>query len=464
MDVRGELAEMTGSEEDAEMILRGAQRAALKPAGQVVIGKAVAKLAARETAEVAVKAGAKTAVKVAGKGASKYVPVVGQALMVVDATPVAIEATRRAARSAKTGVSESLAEAKKGRLFKAARRAVGATAGTAKEVAFGVGRTGIAALTTKEIAEATYSKKDREELKEKRAQRKKRTLERKMAQLEASKNPEQHSNPEHVSREQGEQWFQHVKEHLLNTADSTVADIQIQFPVIADDGDTGWIIKTSFRKATRKDPIYHLLHRDSHHRMFVSYVDNQSIRGNALRSEGKMWHKAGRHNRRLEMNPKPGDVGQFQDILACLRALHWAYWTLHWQVSGPNYYADHTLLQRLYAGEEGASLEDAIDAMGERMVAFFGPRSVDPVEINERVTSIIREEQGSNRTTHDLFVMLLNLEMRLIRSLGVAWRSNQDSGTLMSMGVDDLLMGLANEREVAVYLLKRRTAPEFYRE
>lgn len=148
-------------------------------------------------------------------------------------------------------------------------------------------------------------------------------------------------------------------------------------------------------------------------------------------------------------NPRQADVSQYQDILAHLRALQWVFTTTHWTSSGPNYYGDHLLLERLYTG-----LDKPIDALGERMVAYFGPRSVSPPLINGKMQAIIGEpgEWG-----HPVGLNQLSwLEQSLQRSIKVAWRTNQDSGNEMSLGIDDFLMSLANERDTAVYLLQQR--------
>ena len=147
-------------------------------------------------------------------------------------------------------------------------------------------------------------------------------------------------------------------------------------------------------------------------------------------------------------NPHQSDVGMYQDILAHLRALQWVYTTTHWTSSGPNSYGDHLLLQRLYEG-----LDKPIDALGERMVAYFGPQAVAPEVIHERVDQVLPGVMGLTRSPLDALHML---ERRLQRAIRKAWKANQDSGDEMSLGIDDFLMGLANERDEAIYLLKQR--------
>jgi len=160
---------------------------------------------------------------------------------------------------------------------------------------------------------------------------------------------------------------------------------------------------------------------------------------------------------RARKNPNQSDVQIYQDILGLLRAIQWVAWTAHWTASGPEYYSDHQLLQRLYAGEGGPDINEAIDALGERMVFHFGTRSVNPSVVQEFVSRHIARHQGSNP-----FESLLLLERSLQAAIKVAWQLNQKAGANMSLGMDDYLMGLANERDTIRYLLQRRVAASGY--
>lgn len=152
-------------------------------------------------------------------------------------------------------------------------------------------------------------------------------------------------------------------------------------------------------------------------------------------------------------NPRQADVSLYQIVLAYLRALQWVAWTTHWTVKGPSFYGDHLLLQRLYEGKKGGpNINDEIDGLGERMVAYFGPQSVHPAKINKLTQELIDPvSQAGDRITS-----LIHLEVGLQSAIRKAWSANQSSGEEMSLGLDDFLMGLANERDTAKYLLKQR--------
>lgn len=165
-----------------------------------------------------------------------------------------------------------------------------------------------------------------------------------------------------------------------------------------------------------------------------------------------LWNVAVRE--RVRQNPVRDHVELFQTVMAHLRALQWVYWTTHWTSQGPNYYADHKLLQRLYEGKGGGpNLNDEIDRLGERMVYYFGPQSVAPQVVNARVQRLI--EQGVGNVQGPLQLLAL-LETSLQVAIRRAWRANQQEGDEMSLGLDNYLMGLADERDTAQYLLRQR--------
>lgn len=149
-------------------------------------------------------------------------------------------------------------------------------------------------------------------------------------------------------------------------------------------------------------------------------------------------------------NPQAADVSLYQNILAHLRALQWVYWTSHWAAAGPSYYGDHQLLQRLYEGTP--SINDAVDSLGERMVSYFGPRAVNPAVVSARVDELVRPYREHSPT----FQEMLLLEGGLNQAVKKAWQANQNQQDTFSLGMDDFLMSLANERDTAMYLLQQR--------
>lgn len=183
------------------------------------------------------------------------------------------------------------------------------------------------------------------------------------------------------------------------------------------------------------------------------------------RSKTKKW--LSKQTGRAYKNPRQSDVKLYQAILAHLRALQWVYTTTHWTSAGQNSYGDHLLLQRLYEG-----LDKPIDQLGERMVAYFGPQSVDPTTINAQVQRIV-SSRVDIPSVKDQLGFLFVLESGLQGVIASAWKANQAmQGDFSigaggrhhySLGLDDFLMGLANDRDEAIYLLKQRLGDDMRR-
>jgi hypothetical protein len=150
---------------------------------------------------------------------------------------------------------------------------------------------------------------------------------------------------------------------------------------------------------------------------------------------------------------EPNPTLDLQKILAALRALRWSYHTKHWMVSGGHFYGDHLLFERLYSGKP--SLDDAADSLAEKMVAQLGPASVSSRSIWPLAGDFLDRGMATSECPYR---QSLAMEQEAQLLLARAHTSLKQKGAL-SLGMDDLLMSLANEREQAIYLLKQRTAP-----
>lgn len=144
------------------------------------------------------------------------------------------------------------------------------------------------------------------------------------------------------------------------------------------------------------------------------------------------------------------DVAALQRLLAYLRALRQVYHTTHWNVQGSNYYGDHLLFQRLYAGEEGASLDDQIDGLGERMVRYFGSGTVDDNVILPMMQQIV-----SSHTEPEPIRRAYHMEQAAHKAIEDAYEALKATGH-KTLGLDDFLMALADERDTVLYLLGQR--------
>lgn len=134
-------------------------------------------------------------------------------------------------------------------------------------------------------------------------------------------------------------------------------------------------------------------------------------------------------------------------LLAILRALHWAHWTTHWQVKGTPFYGDHLLFERLYSGLTGE-----IDGLAEKIVAYFGVEAVAPTpNMEQAIRFLALYDQGDS----DVYTRALKMELHLQNALKRTYDTLKTSSNL-SLGLDDFLMAVSNAHETNVYLLRQR--------
>ncbi len=146
-------------------------------------------------------------------------------------------------------------------------------------------------------------------------------------------------------------------------------------------------------------------------------------------------------------DPKLHKCSLMRLLLAYLRAAHWLHWTSHWQVQGPTSYGDHLLLERLYN-----SLTESIDTLAEKLVGEFGGDSVNAVEqsyfLIGFVNDIAKTENGPIDRAYHIEKSLQIILKRVYNRLKAT--------DMMSLGLDDFIMALANEHDTNLYLLTQR--------
>lgn len=138
-------------------------------------------------------------------------------------------------------------------------------------------------------------------------------------------------------------------------------------------------------------------------------------------------------------------VELLQNLLAVLRGIQWLYHTAHWQVRGQNFFCQHNMFGDLYW-----NLSDEYDTLAEKMVALQGESSVDPVVILGRMVSVV-VRWCADRSAEDA---ALTAASELQATVASTYDALKSSGQL-SAGLDDFLLGLANEHDTDVYWLQQ---------
>jgi DNA-binding ferritin-like protein len=145
-------------------------------------------------------------------------------------------------------------------------------------------------------------------------------------------------------------------------------------------------------------------------------------------------------------------IAHLQAILALLKAQAVLYQTAHWQVAGPQSYAEHLLFERLYG-----NLGEEIDTLAEKMVGYGGPEAVDPQIIEQMVLGCVTRATG----IEDFFARMLRLEEALQHILTAV--ASPEAEEPLPIGLTDFLNGMASDHESHLYLLKQGSRPAFGR-
>lgn len=149
-----------------------------------------------------------------------------------------------------------------------------------------------------------------------------------------------------------------------------------------------------------------------------------------------------------------GDIGPsyapkaLLHALCSLRLAYVAHQNAHWEAKGVAFAADHQLFQRLY---ESAAAD--VDALAEKIAGLFtsdmlalAPQLEECLSCPD-CSSVMGETEAS--------VAAAMAEEHALAAIEEAYDAAEDEGAL-TLGLDDLLMSLANNRETSLYLLQQR--------
>ena len=144
-------------------------------------------------------------------------------------------------------------------------------------------------------------------------------------------------------------------------------------------------------------------------------------------------------------------------VVNFLRALEVIHQSCHWKAKGRPAYSDHLIFQK---GYETATA--GIDQIGERVIGLPGENGalVNPVIQAMHVAWIVRYicAGASQRETSDDYVHeSYRAELWFLAMLKEVYHSLEADGKL-TLGLDNLLQGVADEHEGLVYFFKQRSS------
>lgn len=130
--------------------------------------------------------------------------------------------------------------------------------------------------------------------------------------------------------------------------------------------------------------------------------------------------------------------------IATLKVMSLTHQHNHWLAKGDTFYADHLLLQRIYE----SSSQD-LDAAAEKMVGLLGDEFMDyTYQANLMFKLFTKYSQlGGIQSS-------LQVEKDFVKLSKTVYNAFEKADK-MTLGLDDLIMAIADKREEAIYLLGR---------
>ena len=133
--------------------------------------------------------------------------------------------------------------------------------------------------------------------------------------------------------------------------------------------------------------------------------------------------------------------------VAFLRGLYIIHQNGHWKCKGPNFYAHHLMLERIYK----SAAEDA-DLAAEKTIGLFGNDSINLPAQSKLIQQITERYSSDNHIENSLKAEkdFIILSKKIYNTLKEA-----DS---LSLGLDDAIMSISSNREGNIYLLQQSLA------
>ena len=135
--------------------------------------------------------------------------------------------------------------------------------------------------------------------------------------------------------------------------------------------------------------------------------------------------------------------------VAWLKAMSHIHQHNHWTTKGAEFYGDHLLFKRLY----DSAIED-LDKAAEKFIGVFDEECVDYKLQANLVCKLLLKY---NKLKNNPATMSLAVEKEFIKFSKLAYDCFEKEDTL-TLGLDDMIMAIASNREESVYLLKQKIA------
>ena len=127
----------------------------------------------------------------------------------------------------------------------------------------------------------------------------------------------------------------------------------------------------------------------------------------------------------------------------------------HWTAKGESFYGKHLLFEKIY----DSALEN-LDLAAEKFIGTFGPECVDYAV---QMTCLNKILSKYAKMASNPLQISLQIEKDFLAFSKEAYDCFEEEGKL-SLGIDDMIMSIASDREEAVYLLQQSMNKNFHPE
>jgi len=132
-----------------------------------------------------------------------------------------------------------------------------------------------------------------------------------------------------------------------------------------------------------------------------------------------------------------------------LRALYLIHQNHHWVASGDAFYGNHLLFERIYK-----SAAENADSAAEKFIGLFGSDALDIAKQPTLIHDILENHIASNTDLTNLIIASTNAEKEFVAFAEDFYKQLKESEK-MSLGLDDMIMSISNDRETSLYLLQQ---------
>jgi len=132
--------------------------------------------------------------------------------------------------------------------------------------------------------------------------------------------------------------------------------------------------------------------------------------------------------------------------IATLKAMALIHQHNHWTTHGEIFYAEHLLFEKIYK----SSLEN-LDLAAEKFIGLFEENFLNYEFQAELLNKVLLKYKNIQNSPVELSLMI---EKDFLKLSDDAYNFFKEDGEL-SLGLDDMIMSIASNREESVYLLKQ---------